>query len=296
MNSIMKKMKPFSLSFIAALCCVVFQSSAQIDTPAPSPDGSVTATVGLTEVEINYSRPQTKGRKIFGEGDDFLVPFGKMWRAGANAGTKVKFSDNVKVAGQDLEAGEYLLLTIPAKDEWVISFYGDLALGGNVAGFDEEKEVLRVTVKSSKLTESVGTLTFNISEISENSTTANLELAWENTSVKVPFEVSFDEAVMKAITENTKVNPRSYVAAANYYFNNDKDIDQALTWMNLYLAEGENSKQFWHLHTKAKMLAKKGNKKAAKKVAEESLELATNFERGDFGYIKRNEELIASLK
>lgn len=292
----MKKIKLLSSSFVAALCFIAFQSAAQITAPAPSPAGSITAKVGLTDVEVNYSRPQAKGRKIFGAGDDFLIPFGKMWRAGANAGTKVKFSTDVKVAGKDLVAGEYLLLLTPGASNWAVSFYGDLSLGGNVGAFDKAKEVLNVTVKSSKLTESVGTLTYNISEISKDSKNANLEMAWENTSVKIPFEVSFDETIMKAIADNTKVNVNNYVTAANYYFNNDKDIDQAITWMDLFLAEGENSKMFWHVHTKAQMLAKKGDKKGAKKTAEQSMELAKNSERGDFGYIKRNEELIASLK
>ncbi len=295
----MKKTKLTQLSLAIALFAMSFTVSAQIDTPAPSPAGSVTSKLGLTDIEINYSRPQMKGRKIFGAGEDFLIPFGKMWRAGANAGTKVKFSDDVKIEGKDLKAGEYLLFAIPGASDWTITFYSDLTLGGNVGGYDEANEVLRVTSKASKLTETVGTLTFGISDISEDSQTANIQLSWENTAVNIGVTASFDDTIMKAIADNTKVNVRNYLAAAQYYFNTDKDLDQAIAWMEMYLADGENSGQFWNIHLKARMLAKKGDKKSIKAAiaaAEDSLAKAKAFERGDFGYIKRNEELLASLK
>lgn len=292
----MKKTKLTQLSLAIALFAMSFTVSAQIDTPAPSPAGSATTKVGLTNIEINYSRPQMKGRKIFGEGDDFLVPFGQRWRAGANSGTVVKFSDDVKVEGKDLKAGEYLLFAIPGKDEWTVSFYSDLSLGGNVGGYDDAKEVLKVTSKATKLTEAVSTLTYGISDISEDSKTANIQLSWENTAVNIGVEVSFDDVIMKAIAENTKVNVGNYLAAARYYYNSGKDLDQAVKWMDMYLADGDNSGQFWNVHLKAQILAKKGDKKAAIAAAKDSLEKAKNFERGDFGYIKRNEDLIASLK
>lgn len=291
----MYKTKLFKLSFVAALFAVSFSGTAQINTPAPSPAGSVSATVGLTEVEINYSRPQMKGRKIFGDGD-VLVPNGQLWRAGANAGTTIKFSDNVKIAGQDLAAGEYLFLATPGASEWEVVFYSDIALGGNMAAYDDSKAALKAKVKSSKLTETVGTLTYNIADISENSENANIQLTWENTAVNIPLQVSFDETVMKAIAENTVVDPRNLMAAARYYYTADKDLDQALKWVNTYLATGENSKQFWNVHLKAQILAKQGNKKEAIKVAKESMAAAKAYEAGDFGYIKRNEDLIASLK
>ena len=170
----MMKTKLTQLSLAIALFAMSFTVSAQIDTPAPSPAGSATSVLGLTDIEINYSRPQMKGRKIFGEGDDFLIPFGKMWRAGANSGTTMKFSNDVKIEGKDLKAGEYLIFAIPGKDEWTITFYSDLSLGGNVGGYDEKNEVLRVTSKSSKLSETVSSLTYGVSDISEDSKTANI--------------------------------------------------------------------------------------------------------------------------
>lgn len=292
----MNKTKLIQLSLAIALFAFSFTVSAQIDTPAPSPAGFTSSRVGLSDIEINYSRPQMKGRKIFGEGADFLIPFGARWRAGANSGTTVKFSDDVKIEGKDLKAGEYLLFATPGKDSWAVSFYSDLTLGGNVGEYDDTKEVLAVSVKPSSLSETVSTLTYGVSDISEDSQTANIQMSWENTSVKIGVAVSFDDTIMKAIADNTKVNVGNYLAAARYYFNSGKDLDQAVKWVDMYLADGENSGQFWNIHLKAQILAKKGDKKAAIKAANDSLEKAKVFERGDFGYIKRNEDLIASLK
>ncbi len=275
---------------------LTWSSNAQITIPQPSPAGSVSSKVGLTDVTIDYFRPKVKGRKIFGEGSDFLEPYGKIWRSGANAGSMLTLSTDIKMAGTDVKAGKYLIFSIPGKDEWQFMLYSDLKLGGNVAGYNKANEVLRTSVKPVKLSNSVETLTFNISDISEDNASANIELSWADVSIKVPFTVSFDEKVMKEIAEKTKVNPGNYLAAANYYFTAGKDLNQALEWIDMYLSTGDNSKQFWNLHLKARILAKMGNKKLAVETAEKSKELATNFPNGDFGYIKRNEDLIAEVQ
>ncbi len=288
------------LQTILSLCLVALFTSnvsiAQITTPQASSAGSVSSTVGLTEVSIDYSRPKVKGRKIFGEGDDYLQSYGKLWRAGANSGSKLTLSTDVEIGGTKVAAGEYLIFTTPGASEWKFMLYSDLTLGGNVAGYDKEKEVLATTVKATKLSSAIETLTYNITDISEDNTSANIELTWADVSVKVPIKVSFDDAVMASIAKNTEVTPSNYTAAANYYLNTGKDLNKALEWMNMYLAIGENSGQFWHVHTKAKILAKMGNKKEAVATAKDSMEKAKNFERGDFGYIKKNEDFIASLK
>ncbi len=139
-------------------------------------------------------------------------------------------------------------------------------------------------------------MTFQISDISADNTSANIHFAWDNMSFKVPVEVNFHEAVMKDITAKTQVNPQNYTAAANYYLAAGENLEQALDWMNKYLAVGDNSGQFWHVHTKAQILAKMGKKKEAIATAKDSMEKAKNFAQGDFGYVKRNEDLISSLK
>jgi hypothetical protein len=291
----MKKSKLMNHVLAIAFLIMGTSAFAQIKTPAPSPAGSATSTVGLTDIEINYFRPQVKGRKIFGEGDKYLQPYGTMWRAGANQGTTIKFSTDVKVGDTDLAAGKYLFLATPGKDSWTAIFYTDIKMGGSLAGFKEENVAARVIVKPTKLSATISTLSYQITDISEDSQKANIQLSWENISVKVPVTLSFDEQVMKSIAKGTTVNVGNYATAASYYLTTGKDLNQALNWMNLYLAEGKNSSEFWHIHTKAKILAKMGKKKEAKDTANKSMELAKNFSGGDFGYIKLNQNLISSL-
>lgn len=279
---------------LAVLLLASTLTFAQIEIPAPSPAATVTQVVGLTDVAVNYSRPKKKGRDIFGEGDKFLVPYGKTWRTGANAGTVISFSTDISFGGVDVKAGEYLVFSVPGADSWDVMLYSDVSLGGNVAGYKDENEVARVKASVSQLGNAVETLTINISDLSEDSKTANLEISWDNVSAKVAMSTDFDAAIMESIEANTVVNPRNYLTAANYYYTTDRDMEQALEWINIYLES--NPTQFWNIHLKAQILAKKGDKKAAIETAEKSLQMAKDFPQGDFGYIKRNEDLIAGLK
>lgn len=278
------------------MACFAWSTQAQITTPQASPAGSVYSKVGLTDVTIDYFRPKVKGRKIFGEGSDYLQPYGVLWRAGANSGTKLTLSTDAEIAGKQVKAGEYLIFMTPGKDEFEFKLYSDLTLGGNVAGYDTSKEVLSAKAKTSSNASPVESLTYQISDISEDNTSAHLQFSWADVMVNIPIKVSFDEVIMADIAAKTQVNPGNYLAAANYYFSTDKDLTQALEWINMYLAVEENSKQFWNIYIKAQILAKMGNKKEALATAEKSKELAANFPNGDFGYIKRNEDLIASIK
>lgn len=289
----MKKRILLILSIIMLVGSI--QLSAQINTPQPSPKSKTESTVGLTDISIAYFRPSVKGRAIFGEGNDYLQPYGQLWRAGANSGSVLSLSTDATIAGKEVKAGDYLIFMTPGKDTWEFKLYSDLSLGGNVAGYDEANEVISVNAKAEKLEKPVESLTYLISDISEDSKKANIHFMWENTSIKIPVEVSYEDIVMADIAAKTKVDSRNLLAAANYYLNTGKDLNQALSWINTYLAEGNNSQQFWNVHTKAQILAKMGKKKEAKEVATKSMEMAKASPNGDFGYIKRNEELIKSL-
>lgn len=269
-------------------------ATAQINTPQPSPAGSVSSTVGLTEVTIDYFRPGMKGRKIFGSGDAFLEQYGEVWRTGANSGSMVTFSTDVKVAGQEVAAGTYQMVSIPGESEWQIMLISD-PIGGNEAAYDESKAVMKTTVKSSSPMNTVERMTFQITDISSDNTSAMIQFSWESTMWSIPITVDFHDQVMTDIDANTKVNPQNYVTAANYYLSAGENLEQALDWMNKYLAVGQNANQFWNVHTKAKILAKLGKKKEAIATAKESIEKA-KANGNDFGYVKRNEELISSLK
>jgi len=282
-------------NLIALSLLVAFGATAQINSPQPSHAGSVSSTVGLTNVSIDYFRPGKKDRQIFGEGSDFLVPFGQVWRTGANSGTIISFDTDVKVAGQDVKAGEYQIVSIPGANEWQVMLHSE-KIGGNMSNYDESKVVAKATVKPGGTAGSVERMTFQISDVSADNTSANIHFEWDNVSFKVPVTVSFHETVMKDIAAKTQVNPSNYTAAANYYLNSGENLDQALEWMNMYLAMGENSAQFWNIHTKARILEKMGKKKEAIETAKDSMEKAKNWANGDFGYIKRNQDLIDSLK
>jgi tetratricopeptide (TPR) repeat protein len=287
--------KSILLFGLSILLIGTLELNAQINIPQPSAKAKVETTVGLTDVSISYFRPSVKDRQIFGEGDDYLQPYGVLWRAGANSGSVLTLSTDATIAGNKVEAGEYLIFMTPGENEWEFKLYSDLSLGGNVGNYDESNEVISVIQEVEKLDEKVETLTYQISDISADNKTANIHFSWENASLKIPFEVSYDEIVMAQIEQNTKVNPRNLITAANYYYTTGKDLNQALKWVDAYLAEGNNSAQFWNLYLKAQILAKLGNKKEAKKVAEKSIELAKKNSSGDFGYIKRNQDLIDSL-
>lgn len=276
------------------LIAVGFTSLAQVRTPAPSPAGSASTVVGLTDVKIDYSRPRLKGRKIFGEGDGFLQPFGKIWRAGANDGTFVSFSDDVTVEGVKVPAGKYLLFAWPGATEWTLSLYKDLTLGGNTEQYDKTKEAANFKVKGEKLSEKVEMLTYNITDLSDDNKWAKIQLAWENTSVKFSIGVDFDAKVMKSIEASTKVSPGNYAAAANYYLETGKDLNKALEWMDLAIAGNPNA--FWNIHSKAKIQKAMGDKKGAIATAQQSLDKAKSNKDGDFGYVKLNEDFIKSLK
>ncbi len=264
-------------------------ATAQIQTPQASSAGSVSSRVGLTDIKVDYSRPKMKGRKIFGEGSDFLIPFGKIWRTGANNGTVISFSEDVKVEGIAVPKGEYLIFTWPGATEWTIALYKDLGLGGNTEGYTQEKEQARFNVKSEKLGEKVETFTVAIGDISTDNTTAKIQLAWENTSVKFTVLAEFDSKIMSSINRNL-------IASARYYFENKKDLKQALAWVDQYFANGQNANEFWNIYLKAQIQKAMGDKAGAMTTAQKSIDLAKKNPDGDFGYIKQNEELIKSLK
>lgn len=269
--------------FTLTLTLIMGVVFGQIETPMPSPLGKVEQKVGLTDCSIEYSRPSVKDRKIFGE----LVPFGKMWRTGANASTKIKFSDPVKIAGKDVPAGTYALYTIPSEDEWTIILHKNLTYWG-VGGSDynPEEDQLRFKVKANKkYPVKIETMTFNFANVS--ATGCDIELLWENTQVKFRMDVTYDDKVMAQIEQAMTISSRTYYAAARYYLENDKDLNKALEWINK-ATEGEEV--FWMLRQKALILAKMENYTEAISVAKRSKELAQ--EAGNENYVKMNEDSI----
>lgn len=273
-----------NLVMIFALVFGVNQiGKAQLKTPAPSPKGSITQEVGLMTINIEYSRPGVKDRKIFGD----LVPFDKMWRTGANASTKIEFTDDVKLNGNDLKAGEYALYMIPGVSEWTIVLHKNLSYWG-VGGDDYkmEEDALRFKVKPTKLSQKVETMTINVANVKDDN--AEFHLDWENTRVAFSISTDVESVVMKEIeTKMAGTTSRTYFDAARYYYNTDKDLNKALEWVNKSL-EGEQ--KFWMVRLKAQIQAKMKDYKGAIKTAELSIKLAEEAKNDD--YVRMNKKSI----
>lgn len=277
-----------ALLLLAGLCCMQL-AQAQIDMPQASPKAKLETRVGLTDVELLYSRPGLKGRdkKIFGD----LIPYGKVWRTGANESTKITFSEEVNVKGEPLPAGTYALYTIPGENEWTIIFSNKLDLWGDM-GYSEEDDALRVQVKPTAIANPQETFTIDFNNYTSNS--ADLTILWDNTLVSIPVETEVDSKVMAQIEEKMQaeeINPSTYFQAANYYYQNNKDLDQALDWINKAL---ESREHFVFYNVKSKILAEQKKYKDAIKAAEKSKELASKENNQD--YVRINDDLIARYK
>jgi hypothetical protein len=284
-TKILNNMKNLALSLFLSLG-MIWSMQAQISTPAPSPLGKLEQVVGLTDVHIEYSRPGAKGRTIFGG----LVPFDKLWRTGANSATKVTFSEDVVIEGQDLEAGSYALFTIPGENEWTVIFNTDTEQGGT-GNYDEAKDALRVTVKPQESADFVETFTIGVNNITSSSATMNL--SWANTKVLVPFTVFTDKQVEESIASAMSgPSARDYYNAASYYLSEGKDPNQALEWINKHLEMDEP--KFWTLLAKSRIQAETGDLKGAIKTAEKSKKMA--MEAGYDNYVQMNEDNIAMWK
>jgi hypothetical protein len=284
----MKNMKQTLLASIVALSMLSFSSNAQqLKIPAPSPTQTLKQNFGLGDITIEYSRPGMKGRVIFGD----VVPFDKIWRTGANSTTKITFSDDVKLEGNAVAAGTYGLYTMPDKESWTIMLYKDLTLGGNVAEYKPENEVLRFKVKPTTLGNKVETFTIGIADITPG--TADIEILWDRTRVAIHVTTDIDTKVMKNI--ETALSPddkRPYFQAASYYYETDKDLNKAMAWVNKAIEQ--NPKAFYVVHLKAKIQVKQKDFKGAIATAEQSIVLSKEAKNDD--YVKLNEKLIAEAK
>jgi len=269
-------------------------ANAQIRTPAASPQSTVTQRVGLTDVTIVYSRPSLKGRAVFGDKTP-LAPLGQRWRTGANATTSIKFSDDVTIDGKKVPAGEYGIYTIPRANEWTIVLNKSLKQGADVEGFKEDQDVARLTVKPYKVASKVESFTIGFTDLTPG--TANVAMEWGNTGTKFKITADVDSKVMAQIDEkiikNASPAAGDLAAAAVYYYDNNKDLKQALAWMEK--ANATDAK-FWNLNTEAKIRLKMKDYAGATKAAEASKKAALAATPPNGEYVKMNEELMAEAK
>jgi hypothetical protein len=250
-----------------ALCLVAVALPAaaqppQIQFPRLSPNATVEQLVGVTEVEITYSRPGVKGRKIWGE----LVPYGEVWRTGANENTTISFSTPVKVAGTELPAGTYGVQTIPTEGDWTLIFSKDADQWG-AFDYKPENDAMRAAVKPRPASEPVERMRFTFEDVTD--TTAEVVLAWEN--LEVPFTIEVDTPKLVLEKANAALRWQTPYQAANYCLQNDTCLDEAERWLTASLALGES---FWNHRALALLRAKKDDKQAAIAHAEKALAAA----------------------
>jgi tetratricopeptide (TPR) repeat protein len=257
----------------------------QIKTPAPSPVQTIKQDFGIANIELTYSRPGVRGRKVFGD----LVPYGQLWRTGANAATRIKFADDVSFGGMAVKAGDYVLYTIPNQNEWEVVLNKGINNWGT-DGYKQEEDVVRVKVKPMTMNMAAETFTMQFANVKPNST--DLQIMWDKTAVAIPITTDIDSKIMAQINNAMNKDTRPYYASAVYYLENGKDLNQALTWFDKAIEL--NPKAYYMYHQKANALAKLGRKDEAIKTAMKSMELAKEAKNED--YVRLNEKLIASLK
>lgn len=260
--------------------------TAKLEFPAPSPQCTVKQRVGLTDVEVTYSRPGLKGREVFGS----MIPYGKVWRTGANAATKLVFSTDVKINGHDIPAGTYALMTIPGKDEWTVIINKGSDQWGTYK-YDEKADLVRFAVKPISVSTPIETMTIEFDNFKDES--ADMKLAWDKVKVPMKLEVNYIDKLTKQIEAEMASDKKEkpYFQAANFWFNHEKDLQQAKKWVDAAVAERD---AFYIVHLQAKILAKLGDKTAALAAAKHSLELANKA--NDLAYVKLNESLIKTLQ
>jgi hypothetical protein len=281
----LKKIKNLSIALgLSALS--ISESKSQIKFPAPSPLQTVKQAFGLSDITVEYSRPGAKGRVVFGD----VVPFGSIWRTGANSTTKITFGEDVKLEGNDIKAGTYGLYSIPNRDSWEIMLYKDLTLGGNVDEYKKENELLRFTVKPTMVNDKVETFCINVNDIT--SSAANIDLVWEKTKVTMKVVSDIEPKIMNNIEAVIIKDSRPYFQAANYYYENNKDLKLAQEWADKAIAN--NPKAYWVVLLKAKIQLKANDKKGAIATAEQAKALATADK--DDSYISQATKLIAEAK
>lgn len=273
--------------FVLSLSAILFSSAeAQIKAPQPSPVCKISQAVGLTDIAIEYSRPSAKARKVFGG----LVPFNELWRTGANASTKLTFSENVKIAGNDLPKGTYALYTIPSEKEWTIILHKNVTHWG-VDDYKQEEDAFRFTVKPTMTSNNVETFTMQLDNLKNNA--CDIDLSWENTTVAIPVTFGTDEAMVAGIKKALDgPSAGDYYTAARYYHEENKDPKQALEWVTKSLEKGGD--KFWILRLKALLQAKIGDFTGAIATAEKSTELSKK--EGNADYQRMNDASVKEWK
>lgn len=280
-------MKKISLLFSVLLSAFIVNAQG-VKMPQPSPTQTIKQDFGLGNIELTYSRPALKGREAFKD-ESPLAPLGKMWRTGANAATKISFTDPINIGGKTIETGTYVLYAIPGAKTWTIILNKGLKNWGT-DGYKQEEDVVRFDVESMKMKTSVENLTMQFANLKPES--CELHIMWANTAVSIPMSVNIKDRIKEDIIAAMNTDKKPYWQAANFYYEWEKDLPKALE--NVNKAIGENEKGFWMYLLKAKIQRDMNDKDGATKSAEKCIAVATEQKNDE--YVKLANELIKSLK
>jgi hypothetical protein len=277
-------MKKLSIAFIACCFCT-FSLIAQVKMPQPSSTQVIKQDFGMGNIELTYSRPNVKDRKVFGD----LVPFGKLWRTGANAATKLYFNDQVEIGGKKIDTGSYVLYTIPNKDTWEVVLNKGLTNWGT-DGYKESEDVVRFTVSSMKMKTKIESFTMQFANIKANS--CELHIMWDKTAVSIPITTNINDKLRAQIEKAMEGDKKPYWQAAQFYNEYDNNKAKALEMCDGAIKA--NDKAFWVWLYKAKLQNDLGDKAGAMASSIKSTELAKEAKNDD--YVKMNEDLQRKLK
>ena len=261
-----------SLIICTLLIITVENNYAQnFETPRPSPNATVSQTVGITHITIDYSSPGVKNRTIWGE----LVPFGEVWRTGANEVTSITFDDPVKINGSELPAGTYGIHTIPGETEWEIIFSKDTEVDAG-SNYDTEKDALRIKVKP-EAAPFIERMIFIFTNTTDNKTTVNLW--WEKLRVSFDIEVNTQENVFAKADEKLSWLPS--FQAANYCLTNNVNLEKGMKWIEASVLLEE---VYWNTRIKAQLQNKLGMKDEAIATMEKAVELGGKMDSPPFDF------------
>ncbi|SDI24147.1 DUF2911 domain-containing protein [Mucilaginibacter sp. P25] len=278
-------MKKLFTCIITTMIFTAVNVYAQL-TPQPSSTQSIVQDFGLGKISLVYSRPDVRGRKIFGG----MEPYGKVWRTGANSATVIKFTDEVSMEGNNIPAGEYGLFSIPGENEWTIILSKQPKQWG-AYNYKEADDFLRFKVKTEHLKALTETMTLAFSNVA--ATTCDLQMMWEHSGFTIHMTTDIDVKVMAKIDSAMNTDKKPYYEALIYYYNNNKDMDKALAWAT-ELEKDKNFPPFVPKLWKARILLKKGDKAAAIATAQEGAKMAADMKTDE--YVRLNNELIAQAK
>ena len=274
-------MRAFIFTILLFVGCLGF---SQINTPRFSPATEIKQMVGLTEIEVQYSRPSMRGREIFGN----LVAYDKIWRTGADNSTKISFTTDVIVDGNKINSGTYSIFSIPNKESWEIIFYSDVELWGVPRDWSDDKIAFSSTYKVNKISP-VETFTISFDDLTNND--VNMSISWENSSVDIKIDVPTRSMVEKDINNVLNDNPKAsdYYAAAVFYRQENVNLSQALLWMNKAIEMFDNPR-FYHYRQQSLLMAANNKFSDAIDAANKSLDDAIKADNQS--YVKMNRQSI----